>query len=236
MRFFTPSHSSANSGNFDCKSLKPSHTSGLFDKNGHPLPLLRLVTVAGHSKSKCFPVSGSSYGKIHHTVLLLFAVTSCGVRSPFFVGCHCFASSEFFVPRSLNPGHALGVSDKNGHPFPLLRFQILSGHSKSKCFPVSGSSYGKIHHKFDRIDRGRLLSASDVTLFFCDTHLSLCADSAKQVDEFFAEFIPAGQFAQPASHGIKITVSCELAAAKEHSCLGNSPCPAHVVGHLFHFR
>ena len=58
---------------------------------------------------------GSSYGKYHHTNLLLPAVILLGVNFPFFTGCHSCASSGYSVLRSLYLGHTF-CPIKYGHP------------------------------------------------------------------------------------------------------------------------
>lgn len=108
------------SGFIVARSLNPSQTACPF-KYGHPYPLLRSYTLACHSKSKCFPVLGSSYGNIHQTFFLELTATSVGLRLPFFVRCHCLAKSGLTDARSLNPFHT-DWPLRNGHPrFLLLR-------------------------------------------------------------------------------------------------------------------
>jgi hypothetical protein len=104
--------------------------------------------VVSHSKSKCFPVSISSYGSNHQTFLLLFAATSNGVNAPFFVGCHSFTSSGYKAARELNSGWTF-CPDKYGHPNPRTAIPwIEHSHSKLKCLPVLISSYGNNHQTF----------------------------------------------------------------------------------------
>ena len=62
-------------------------------------------------------VFASSYDNNHHTFFLEYAVTSAGFKFPFFVGCHCFASSGFTVCKSLYPFNIL-CPDLKGFPLP----------------------------------------------------------------------------------------------------------------------
>ena len=56
---------------------------------GQPSPCpVRLLMVACHSWS-------GPFGHFHHTFLELREVTPAGVKSPFFVGCHCSAISGY---------------------------------------------------------------------------------------------------------------------------------------------
>ena len=84
--FFVGCHCADSSASRDCKELV---TETCFPSQaGHPQFLdARLAIVASHSWS-------GPLGHFHQT--LNFddpKVTSAGVRSPFFVGCHCAASS-----------------------------------------------------------------------------------------------------------------------------------------------
>ena len=137
--FLIGCHCFASSGFIVCRSLKPGHTACPLI-NGQPYPLLRLLTVSCHSKSKCFPVLMSSYGNNHHTFWPEFTITSDGFKLPFLTGCHCFASSGFTVCKSLNPGQ-IALPVKYGQPTPLFLLQIIACHSKLKYFPVIRSLY-----------------------------------------------------------------------------------------------
>ena len=77
------------------------------------------------SKLKCVPSFKLLYWYIHHTILFEFAITFVGFKSPFLVGCHCFANSGFTVCKSLNPLYTAWPL-KYGHPLPLFRLLILA--------------------------------------------------------------------------------------------------------------
>ena len=95
------------------------------DKKGHPSPDNLSASLAFHSKLKCFLVTGSSYGRYHHTFFSAPIVTSSGVKLPFFVGCHSFANSGFVVARSLYPFQTSWF-DKYGQPIPFgTRFRAM---------------------------------------------------------------------------------------------------------------
>ena len=80
---------------------------------GQPIPfdfVERVAICASHS----WPFS-----QRHQTFLLLPAITSAGMRVPFFVGCHSAASQGCVVARSLNPGSTFLLA-QYGHPVALL--------------------------------------------------------------------------------------------------------------------
>lgn len=80
---------------------------GLDEQYGHALPALLLLTDACHS----WPLR-----HIHHTLLLLFDVTSCAVRAPFRVGCHSDARLGMIAAKQLSSHTFLPL--QYGHPVP----------------------------------------------------------------------------------------------------------------------
>ena len=91
--FLVGCHCFANSGfkiarQFDLTTVYPLQIE-------HPFPLFLPLILASHSWS--LPLS-----QFHHTFLFELLATSCGVNSPFLVGCHSFANSGFKVARQFD--------------------------------------------------------------------------------------------------------------------------------------
>ena len=117
--FFVGCHSSATSGffierRFLSVTARPAQA-------GQPLPLVLLLTGASHS---CLQ---SSLLQSHQIFLLDPKLTSFGVKSPFFVGCHSAATSGFFIERrflsvTARPAQA-------GQPLPLVLLLTVVFHS-----------------------------------------------------------------------------------------------------------
>lgn len=119
--FFSIIHSLANSGNNVWKSFSPTFGTRPL-QHGHPTPLLLLFGEASHSWLHT--------GHNHQTSLKRFSVTSFGVSSPFFVGCHCSANTGLLSandPRSATfpcvKVFPRNFFEHSGHP--LLRFPPL---------------------------------------------------------------------------------------------------------------
>ena len=85
-----------------------------FTQHGQPRPpLTRLFGAASHSWSG--PAS-----HLNQYFLFLFATTSAGVVSPFFVACHCAATAGATVASELVTDSFRAGTEQHGHPAPLL--------------------------------------------------------------------------------------------------------------------
>ena len=86
---------------------------------GHPLPSVRLDIEASHS----WPFS-----HIHQAFLLDLDATILGVNSQVFVGCHSFATSGYFVSKSLYPESICWLAH-TGQPLPCTLQLTPACHS-----------------------------------------------------------------------------------------------------------
>jgi len=86
---------------------------------GQLFPSVRWATLVIHS---------CPHVPFHQTFLVLFGVTSAGVRSPFFSGCHSLAISGYTVPK-LYSGVARLRPVRIVPPGPFLRLFTIAFHS-----------------------------------------------------------------------------------------------------------
>ena len=116
--FLLKFHSFANLGLTVFRSLYP-FTIFLLAQVGQPFPRFLSFIDAIHScPSEHF----------HHTLLLLPALTSRGVKSPFLFLAHSIASSGLIVSKSFIP-YIITLLSQIGQPFPLCLAAISACHS-----------------------------------------------------------------------------------------------------------
>ena len=132
-------------------------------QTGQPFPrLVRDSTLACHS----WPLS-----QRHHTLRLVPAVRSSGVRLPFRVGCHWAASSGRRVARSFSPSASLRLA-QTGQPQPFTLVFTSACHS----WPFS-----QRHHTFRWLPGSTSLGVSAPFLVGCHWAASSGHSVAKSV-------------------------------------------------------